>query len=236
MKYMKPCLVFQLGTIAYDKAIVIQEHLTQAVLEEKIPDCILLLQHPHVITMGRFAKYENILFSESRLKEKGVALSSSSRGGDVTYHGPGQLIGYPIMKLRDNEKSVRQFVMRIETSIIQTLARYHLIAECRDNMIGVWIKNEKIAAIGIRVSRWVSSHGFALNISTDLSYFQMIIPCGLAGMGVTSMEKKLEQKISIENVTRDYIEVFAEVFQRNTIFASTKDYYQFFENTQTSHR
>src|SRR5262249_27004621 len=147
----------------------------------EIPDVLLLVEHPHVITLGRNARPENLLATEEHLQRAGIALHATDRGGDVTYHGPGQLVGYPILDLRDWKRDVVAYMRALEQGLIGALTEFGIGAGRAAGMTGVWVKGAKIAAMGVHIGRWVTSHGFALNVSTDLRYFQYIIPCGLAG-------------------------------------------------------
>ncbi|MGI8990391.1 MAG: lipoyl(octanoyl) transferase LipB, partial [Bryobacteraceae bacterium] len=153
---------------------------------DRIPDQLLFVEHPHVVTVGRNGHAENLLASSEILERTGIAFHHSDRGGDVTYHGPGQIVGYPILDLRTWKRDVGAYVRAIENSLIETLADFGIDAERSPGMTGVWTGGAKIAALGIHISRWVTSHGFALNLNTDLKYFQYIVPCGL-NKPVTSM-------------------------------------------------
>ncbi len=183
---MRKCEVRELGRISYGEALGLQSRLVAERKEGRIPDQFLLLEHPHVITMGRNGQMRNLLASEELLSRAGVAFHPTDRGGDVTYHGPGQIVGYPILDLREWKRDVVVYVRAIEQVIIDALAGYGISAGRIPKLTGVWVDGGKIAAIGVHISRWVTSHGFALNVNTDLSYFQYIVPCGLT-KPVTSM-------------------------------------------------
>ena len=176
---MRCCALRQLGRVDYASALQLQQQLTSDRKQGLIPDQLLLLEHPHVITMGRNGHAENLLAGGDILARAGIAFYPTDRGGDVTYHGPGQLVGYPILDLRDWKRDVSAYVRAVEETIIATLAEYGIAAGRIPKLTGVWVGERKIAAIGVHLSRWVTSHGFALNVSTDLSYFQYIVPCGL---------------------------------------------------------
>jgi lipoyl(octanoyl) transferase len=176
---MRNCYVRELGRIAYGDALELQQELVAARKQGTIADHLLLLEHPHVITLGRNGHMENLLASDEILGRAGISFYPTDRGGDVTYHGPGQLVGYPILDLREWKRDVGAYVRGIEQCIIDTLAEYGIIAGRIPKLTGVWVDDRKIAAIGVHISRWVTSHGFALNVDTDLSYFQYIVPCGL---------------------------------------------------------
>ena len=183
---MRKCCLRELGRTDYGQALELQRQLAAERQQGLIPDQLLLLEHPHVITLGRNGKAGNVLASDEVLSRAGVSFYPTDRGGDVTYHGPGQLVGYPIIDLREWQRDVGAYVRAVEQVIIDTLADYGIAAGRIPKLTGVWVDDRKIAAIGVHISRWVTSHGFALNVSTDLSYFQYIVPCGLT-KPVTSM-------------------------------------------------
>src|SRR5215472_16933477 len=183
---MRSCCVRELGRIGYEDALALQQQLVAERKQGKAPDHLLLLEHPHVITLGRNGHMENVLAGSDILSRAGIAFHPTDRGGDVTYHGPGQLVGYPILDLREWKRDVGAYVRAVEQTIIDTLADYGIAAGRIPKLTGVWVGERKIASIGVHLSRWVTSHGFALNVSTDLSYFQYIVPCGLT-KPVTSM-------------------------------------------------
>jgi lipoyl(octanoyl) transferase len=183
---MRKCGLRELGRTDYGTALELQRQFVAERQQGLIPDQLLLLEHPHVITMGRNGKAGNVLASAEVLSRAGIAFYPTDRGGDVTYHGPGQLVGYPIIDLREWHRDVGAYVRAVEQTIIDTLADYGISAGRIPKLTGVWVDDRKIAAIGVHIGRWVTSHGFALNVSTDLSYFQYIVPCGLT-KPVTSM-------------------------------------------------
>jgi lipoyl(octanoyl) transferase len=183
---MRKYCLRELGRTDYGTALELQRQLAAERQQGLIPDQLLLLEHPHVITLGRNGKAGNVLASDEVLSRAGVSFYPTDRGGDVTYHGPGQLVGYPIIDLREWQRDVGAYVRAVEQVIIDTLADYGIAAGRIPKLTGVWVNDSKIAAIGVHISRWVTSHGFALNVSTDLSYFQYIVPCGLT-KPVTSM-------------------------------------------------
>ena len=194
----------------YGKALELQQELVAARQQASIPDQLLLLEHPHVITLGRNGRMENLLASDAALASAGIAFYPINRGGDVTYHGPGQLVGYPILDLREWKRDVGAYVRAIEQTIIDTLADYGITAGRIPGLTGVWVDQRKIAAIGVHIGRWVTSHGFALNVSTDLSYFQYIVPCGLT-RPVTSMAQ-LGVRIGMAEASRALAAHFGRVF------------------------
>jgi lipoyl(octanoyl) transferase len=194
----------------YGKAFELQQQLVAERKQGLIPDQLLLLEHPHVITLGRNGHMENLLANDHVLGRAGIAFFPTDRGGDITYHGPGQLVGYPIMDLREWKRDVGAYVRAIEQVIIDTLADYGITGGRIAGMTGVWVEGRKIAAIGVHISRWVTSHGFALNVATDLSYFQYIVPCGLT-KPVTSMAQ-LGVHATLEDVSRRLAGHFGRVF------------------------
>ena len=186
---MRRCEYRDLGRIGYREALELQRKLVERRKAQEIPDQLLFLEHPHVITLGRNARPENIVAEEDVLRRAGGEICETDRGGDVTYHGPGQVIGYPILDLAAWKRDVGAYVRALEETIIGALAEFGVAAERVDGMRGVWTRRGKIAAIGVHISRWVTSHGFALNVTTDLDYFGYIVPCGLT-RPVTSMERE----------------------------------------------
>ena len=189
-----------LGTIQYNDAFDLQLKLHGQRVDNKIPDTMLLLEHPHVFTLGRHATDGNVMWNEKELAEHDVFVKHVDRGGDVTYHGPGQLVGYPIIKLKDRNLRPRRLVEWIEKIIIRTVAKFGIASYVHPEYPGVWVGDAKICAIGMRIREGVSYHGFALNISTDLSYFEGIVPCGIQDKSVCSLESLLGRKIDIEEV------------------------------------
>ena len=207
---MRKCCLRELGRTDYGTALELQRQLIAERQQGLIPDQLLLLEHPHVITLGRNGKAGNVLASDEVLSRAGIAFYPTDRGGDVTYHGPGQLVGYPIVDLREWQRDVGAYVRGVEQAIIDTLADYGISAGRIPKLTGVWVDDCKIAAIGVHISRWVTSHGFALNVSTDLSYFQYIVPCGLT-KPVTSMAV-LGVRASLEEVGQTLAAHFGRVF------------------------
>jgi len=206
-------LIVRLGTIGYQDAWDLQRELTHARGQDRIPDVLLLLQHPHTYTLGRRGREENILLSQDELRSRGIALYRVDRGGDVTYHGPGQLVGYPIMKLPGRRLDYVRYVRDLEAALLATVQDLSVEAQVQEGFSGVWVGNEKVCAIGVKVDAiGVTSHGFALNVNTDLSLFQHMIPCGLVGKGVTSLNVLLRRQVSVARVERIVIAHFAEKF------------------------
>lgn len=196
--------ILDLGTCDYERAFEIQLELVEKVQTGKVRDTLILVEHPPVITLGRNAIEENVLMSQIQLKEEGIALHASSRGGDVTYHGPGQLVGYPIFNIKERHGgSIRIFVNNLEEIFIRLLDEVWGISAMRDPCnAGVWIGHEKIVALGLAVKRGVTMHGFAFNVYPDLSHYKAIVPCGLADRGVTSLEKVTGRKADMDDVKK----------------------------------
>ena len=187
-----------------------QNRLAQARVDEEIGDTILFLQHPPVITMGKSGKIQNVLAPQT-IQEKNIKVIFTDRGGDVTYHGPGQLVVYPILSLRNHGLSVPGYVWKLEETVIRLLAHFGIEAARMEKLRGVWVGKEKIAALGVHLSRWISKHGLALNVNTNLDPFDLINPCG-TGRRATSMARILERELSLEEVESLMIQNFAEVF------------------------
>jgi lipoyl(octanoyl) transferase len=208
---MRICEWRELGRIGYGAALELQRELVEKRKRGLIPDQFLLLEHPHVITLGRNGRLEHLLASPEVLERAGIEFFHTDRGGDITYHGPGQVVGYPILDLRGWRKDVVAYVRGLEQVIIEALAEFGLRGEREPGRTGVWIQGRKIAAIGVHVSRWVTSHGFAFNVSTDLSYFRYIVPCGLTAP-VTSMAE-LGVPTDLERVHAALVRAFSRVFE-----------------------
>jgi lipoyl(octanoyl) transferase len=208
--------VRRLGLIGYQEALDLQRELVEQRKRGDIPDQLLLLEHPDVITLGVKTRSDrsHVLETEEALAEKGVQLFETGRGGDVTYHGPGQLVGYPILDLKPDRCDVHRYVRDLEEVLIQTVAAFGIRAGRIEGLTGIWVDDEKLAAIGVRISRWVTSHGFALNVSTDLSRFGLIVPCGITGKGVTSMQRLLGQPVPMVEVADATERAFRTVFER----------------------
>lgn len=207
---MRKCELRRLGRIGYEEAFELQRQLVAARKQGSIPDQFLLLEHPHSITLGRNGHMENLLASEEVLRRSGISFHPTDRGGDITYHGPGQLVGYPILDLREWKRDVGAYARGLEQVLIDTLAEFGIEAGRIPKLTGVWVGERKIAALGVHLSRWVTSHGFALNVNTDLSYFQYIVPCGLT-KPVTSMAQ-LGVNTNLEDVSKIVAEHFGRVF------------------------
>lgn len=212
----KICWLVDLGILPYAPACELQHSLVEARKARAIPDMLLLCEHPHVITLGRNAKRQNLLAGNQLLGEMNAELNSTNRGGDITYHGPGQIVGYPILDLNEHRRDVRWYVGQLEEVMIRTTADFGIAAHRVEGQHGAWIDGpsgeEKLGAIGVHLSRWVTSHGFAYNVSTDLRYFDLIVPCGIADKRVTSLERALGRHVAIEEVRDRTIAHFAAVF------------------------
>jgi lipoyl(octanoyl) transferase len=202
------------GRIQYAEGLEIQASLVAQRQAEQIPDTLLLLEHQPVFTLGRNARPENMLFSAEALRARGFEVFETGRGGDVTYHGPGQVVGYPILDLGPDRRDVHRYVRDLEEVMIRTCADYGVSAGRVAGLTGAWVGDEKIGAIGVRIARWVTSHGFALNVSTDLSPFDLIVPCGIRGRGVTSLERLAGSPVSVDQVMERLAGHFAQVFER----------------------
>jgi lipoyl(octanoyl) transferase len=210
---MRELAVRNLGTVAYGDALEIQKDLVDQRRRGDIPDHLLLLEHPHVITLGTSSHSDNILVDDAERALLGIELFETGRGGDVTYHGPGQLVGYPIFDLKPDRCDLHRYVRDIEEALIRALRAFGLECGRKQGLTGVWLGEEKIAAIGVRVSSgWITSHGFALNVSTDLAFFDSIVPCGIRDHGVTSVERALGRPVAMADVCRAVAGSFAEVF------------------------
>ncbi len=208
--------VHKLGLIDYGPALELQES-THARVTAGATEKLYLLEHTPVITTGRNTGKSNILVSEDFLREKDIALFETGRGGDVTYHGPGQLVGYPILHLREGERDIKRYVHALEEWLIQSAAEFGVVATRVEGLRGIWVGNEKLAAIGVRIANWTTMHGFALNVSTDLNDFNHIIPCGLSNKGVTSLEKLLGKAPSMDEVCNAFIQRIPELLKRNPV-------------------
>jgi lipoyl(octanoyl) transferase len=207
------CTLLRPGRLPYEQAWAWQRELMAQRSTGTCGDMLLLLEHPPTITLGRASHPEHLLVSPEELARRGVALVESDRGGDVTYHGPGQLVGYPILKLSHHGGDVHRYLRSLEELLIRVLARYELAAGRREGLTGVWVGNDKIAAIGVRLSAGgITSHGFALNVTTDLAGFAQIVPCGIRGHGVTSLAALLGRPPALESVAAVLIDEFAALF------------------------
>jgi lipoyl(octanoyl) transferase len=200
--------------VPYARGLAIQEGLVAERQAGRVPDHLLLLEHDPVFTLGRNARRENVLFPAEALRERGFEVVETGRGGDVTYHGPGQVVGYPILDLAPDRRDVHRYVRDLEEVMIRAAADHGVEAGRVAGLTGAWVGPDKIGAIGVRIARWVTSHGFAFNVGTDLSAFDLIVPCGIRGRGVISLERLLGRKVAIEDVMERLAFHFAAVFDR----------------------
>jgi len=211
---MRKCEIRNLGRMGFAEACALQQELVARRKEGLIADQFLIVEHPHVITLGRNGRMDNLLASEEALRRAGIAFHRTDRGGDITYHGPGQIVGYPILDLREWKRDVVAYVRGLEQVIIGAMEEFGIRAERVSGCTGVWARGRKIAAIGVHISRWITSHGFALNVEADLSYFQYIVPCGLT-KPVTSM-RELGCAAGRVEVEAALVKQFSRVFECET--------------------
>jgi lipoate-protein ligase B len=203
----------RLGVMDYARALDFQRAVAKARIAGEIPeDVLLLLEHPPVVTLGRSSKEAHLLASPALLAARGVELHEVERGGDVTFHGPGQLVGYPIIDLTRHKKDLHWFLRQVEESLIVALATFGIAAERNPGLTGVWTQGRKIASIGVHARDWVTWHGFALNVSTDLSYFDLMVPCGIQAVTMTSIEKEIGRSVSMEEVEDEVVKAYGSVF------------------------
>lgn len=201
-----------LGRIGYDEGLALQKRLVTERQAGTIPDTLILLEHPVTYTIGRSGGEANLLVSEEEVRARGGSVHRVDRGGDITYHGPGQLVGYPIVDLNDHYRDVHRYLRDLEEVLIRLLGDYGLRADRVAGLSGVWVGMDKVAAMGVHVSRWVTSHGFALNVTTELSDFRRIVPCGIRDRGVTSMAQLLGRPVALDEVADRTAAHFAAVF------------------------
>jgi len=217
-------LVFcDLGLIDYKDAWDLQKSVHQLRVENKIDDVLFLLEHPHTYTFGKTADKENLVSDKKYLDENKISVYDIDRGGDITYHGPGQIVGYPIINLTNWQQDTHKYLRAIEEVIIKVCAEYDLDGSRVDKYTGVWLDDRKICAIGIKVSRWITMHGFAFNVNTDLKLFNGIIPCGITGKDVTSLNHELKKEISLSEVKEKIIHHFDVIFNYDQIEFKTKE-------------
>jgi lipoyl(octanoyl) transferase len=209
--------VRRLGRVPYAEGLALQARLVAERQAGRIPDTLLLLEHDPVFTLGRNARAEHVLFPEADLRARGFEVFESGRGGDVTYHGPGQTVGYPILDLAPDRCDVHRYVRDLEEVLIRTCRDYGVAAGRVPGMTGAWVGEQKIAAIGVRIARWVTSHGFAFNVSGDLTPFGLIVPCGIRGRGVTSLARLLGRDVDRWEVADRLARHVADVFGLKTV-------------------
>lgn len=209
-----PLVIERLGRVPYGEALALQDRLVARRRAGEIGDTLLLLEHPHVITLGTSARRDHILIEESQERLLGIDVFETGRGGDVTYHGPGQLVGYPILDLKPDRCDLHRYVRDLEELLIHALHTFGLEAARKPGLTGVWVGDEKIAAIGVRVSSgWITSHGFALNVATDLSYFDSIVPCGIREFGVTSIERATGAVVTLDDAADAVVAAWDSVWE-----------------------
>jgi lipoyl(octanoyl) transferase len=200
------------GRLPYGEALALQKDTVRRRVAKEIPDTLILVEHPPVITLGKMAKREHLIGSRPD-----VEVVETPRGGDVTYHGPGQIVGYPILDLTALHQDLKKYLGKLEEVMIRAVARYGIEAGRQEGMTGAWVGDRKIGAIGVRVEKWVTSHGFALNANNDLDGFDLIIPCGLKGKGVTSIAREIGREVDLDELRRSVAEIFGEVVGRRMI-------------------
>jgi lipoyl(octanoyl) transferase len=206
--------IFLLGSLEYEEALELQENLFEKRLNDKVNDTLLILEHPSVITIGRGGSANNVIASQEELEKRKIKIIETNRGGDVTYHGPGQIVGYYIADLSLQERDIKIFVWKMENFIINLLRdNFNIIAERKDQLRGVWIGNSKIAAMGFYVKRWITMHGFALNVNIDLDGFDLIVPCGIKDKSVTSLNKIIGEEVNFSDIRNLVIKYFSKEFK-----------------------
>jgi len=216
--------VRRLGRVGYADGLAMQRALVEDRRAGRVDDLLLLLEHPHVLTLGVRGDRgrSHILAPQDLLDSRGVEVHETGRGGDITYHGPGQIVGYPILDLRPDRCDVHRYVRDLEEVLIRVAADFGVAASRVEGLTGVWVGRDKLAAIGVRIARWITSHGFALNVSTDLDYFNLIVPCGIADRGVTSLARLLGRPIDRASVEDRIVVHFAAVFDRTSAASQPK--------------
>lgn len=216
MSETRPLIVRRLGLVSYADALTVQRELVTRRVAGETEDVLLLLQHSHVLTLGVKAgeSRQHVVATPARLAELGVELHETGRGGDVTYHGPGQIIGYPIISLKPDRCDVHRYVRDLEDTMIRVTGDYQIEAGRIKGLTGAWVGAEKIGAIGVRIQRWVTSHGFAYNVNTDLDFFKLIVPCGIADRGVTSLQRLTGRRIPTSEVEDRLVRHFCDIFDR----------------------
>ncbi len=220
----KICWQVNPGLLPYVQACALQHQLVEARKSGAIPDVLLFCEHPHVITLGRNGKKEHLRANDHLLAQMNVTFHESDRGGDITYHGPGQIVGYPILDLTEHRRDVRWYVQQLEETMIRASADFGVAAARVAGRHGIWVgqppTEEKLAALGVHLSRWVTSHGFAYNVATDLRYFDLIVPCGIAGKRATSLERVLDRAVRADEVRPKLAKHFGELFERHMLHVS----------------
>jgi lipoyl(octanoyl) transferase len=235
----KTCAVVDLGLISYAAAYELQQRVVAARKRGEISDVLLLCEHPHVITLGRNGKTANLRANDRLLAQMNVEFHETDRGGDITYHGPGQIVGYPILDLTEHRRDVRWYVQLLEEMMIRTSSEFGIMARQAEGRHGLWVdsaadREEKLAAIGVHLSRWVTSHGFAYNVSTDLRYFDLIVPCGIPGKRATSLERLLHHAVPLDEVKPKLTAHFGDIFDREIISMACEQLAALLEEASTA--
>jgi lipoate-protein ligase B len=220
---LQDLLVCDLGMSRYAEAWDLQRKLFQLRADGQMPDVLLLTEHAHVYTIGKSGSDVHLLTSRSELQQQGVEVFHIDRGGDITYHGPGQLVAYPILDLQNHYPDVHRYLRDLEEAIILTLREYAIVGEQDPRYTGVWVRGKKLAAIGVKVSRWITMHGVAINVNSDLGYFGRIIPCGISDRGVTSVEKILSRRVDLNEFAKLFVDSFGRVFGCSPVFTSVDE-------------
>lgn len=215
-------IVHDLGRIRYGAALAMQRDAVKRLQDGAGDEMLYLLEHEHVLTLGRNATLASLVASRELLATKGVELVETDRGGDITYHGPGQLVGYPIIALEDGRRDIRRYVNDVEEVLIRTLDHFGVEGRRDPKNRGVWVGDRKIASVGIRISRWVTMHGFALNVNTDLSYFSLIVPCGIAGCRMTTISQEAGRTVDMQSVKDAFTDAFCGIFGRTSVAEETR--------------
>lgn len=234
----KTCWLVDLGLIPYRPACALQQQLVEARKTGSVPDVLLLCEHPHVITLGRNGKREHLRAGDRLLAQMSVEFHTTNRGGDITYHGPGQIVGYPILDLAGHRRDVRWYVAQLEEIMIRTSVDFGVTARRVEGRRGVWVDapagQEKLGALGVHLSRWVTSHGFAYNVATDLRYFDLIVPCGIGGAHAASLERALGRSVDPGTVRARMASHFAEVFERDLVQTTREKLNEFLTTAEDS--
>lgn len=227
---MKKITVYSLGLEDYEKIWNLQKDLQTQVIEGELGNVLLLLEHSHTFTLGKTGSETNLLLNDFGLQKNQAKFFKIERGGDITYHGPGQLVGYPILNLNNFKPDLHVYLRDLEEVIIQTLTEFNLKSERLKGLTGVWVNGAKVCAMGINTKKWVTMHGFALNVNSDLNYFQKIIPCGISDKPVTSIEKLLGKSVLRKEVEPILIKKFSEIFDAQIKFGQNDEIFTLNEN------